>query len=490
MPLSGDINIDDVENLKEKTAKGLFWGFVNNSSSQLLNLALGIFLARSLVPADYGIVGVLAIFTAVAVIFQNSGFLQGLVNLKEPQDNDYNAVFWFNLGVSFVFYVLLFLGAPLIADFFHQPCLVVVSRVLFLVLPIYAFGMSYAAYMIKNMMNREIAVIGIISMAVAGTVAVVMARCGFSYWSLVANQILYALVYNIGRCYIVRWHPSFKIDFGPVRRMLGFSSKLLVTQLFVVLNQQLLTFVLGRFFSINSVGFYTQANKWSSMARATISGAVGQVAQPVFVSISDEREREIMVLRKLVRFTAFFCFPAMFGLALVANEFILLLLGAKWAGSVLLLQILCIGGAFIPLYEVYQNFLMSNGRSDVYMWGNIAQMVILLVTILLIYRQGIVAVVCASSVCSVCWLFIWQFICCRFIGGRFLDFVKDVVPFMLLSLLAMGVVYILTMGVSNLWLALLLRIVMAASLYFVIMKFAQAKILEECINFVRRKRKA
>ena len=269
--------------------------------------------------------------------------------------------------------------------------------------------------------------------------------------------------------------------------MFGFSSKLLVTQLFGVLNQQLLTFVLGRFFSINSVGFYTQANKWSSMARATISGAVGQVAQPVFVSISDEREREIMVLRKLVRFTAFFCFPAMFGLALVANEFILLLLGAKWAGSVLLLQILCIGGAFIPLYEVYQNFLMSNGRSDVYMWGNIAQMVILLVTILLIYRQGIVAVVCASSVCSVCWLFIWQFICCRFIGGRFLDFVKDVIPFMLLSLLVMGVVYILTMGVSNLWLALLLRIVMAASLYFVIMKFAQAKILEECINFVRRK---
>ena len=108
------------ETLKEKTAKGLFWGFVNNSSSQLLNLALGIFLARSLVPADYGIVGVLAIFTAVAVIFQNSGFLQGLVNLKEPQDNDYNAVFWFNILAGGIMYAILFFSAPLIAMFFHQ----------------------------------------------------------------------------------------------------------------------------------------------------------------------------------------------------------------------------------------------------------------------------------------------------------------------------------------------------------------------------------
>jgi O-antigen/teichoic acid export membrane protein len=257
-----------------------------------------------------------------------------------------------------------------------------------------------------------------------------------------------------------------------------------------VTSQNVLTFIFGKLLPISTVGQFSQANKWNTMANSFISGTMFSVAQPVFANAGEDKERQERVFRKMLRFTSFLTFPLMFGLALVANEFILLLLGAKWAGSVLLLQILCIGGAFIPLYEVYQNFLMSNGRSDVYMWGNIAQMVILLVTILLIYRQGIVAVVCASSVCSVCWLFIWQFICCRFIGGRFLDFVKDVIPFMLLSLLVMGVVYILTMGVSNLWLALLLRIVMAASLYFVIMKFAQAKILEECINFVRRKRKA
>ena len=478
-----------MDNLKEKTAKGLMWGFFCNSASQVLNLILGIFLARLLSPSDYGIVGVLAIFTAIAVSFQNSGFLQGLVNMKNPQDNDYNSVFWFNIGVSFCIYGILFFAAPLIAHFFHQPCLVEVSRVLFLVLPIYSYGIAYWAFMLKNMMNREIAIIAIFSMVVAGLSAVILAMRGYSYWSLVANQLIYALCFNIGRMHYVRWRPSLRFDVEPIKRLFGFSSKLLITQLFSILNQHLLTFIFGRLFSIHSVGQYTQATKWCNMAKATISGAIGQIAQPVFVSIAKEPEREINVLRKLVRFTSFVTFPAMFGLALVSREFVIIVLGEKWIDCVHMLQILCIGGAFIPLSEIYQNLLISNKRSDLYMWGNIFQASIMLVLALCLFRYGIIAVVCASSLYSILWLFLWQAICCRYIGGYFIDFIKDIAPFVAITALVMGITYFLTYSINNQWLCLISRIVIAIILYLTIMKLAKAKVLDECIDFISKRKK-
>lgn len=477
----------EVENLKEKTAKGLFWGFLNNSSSQVLNLVLGIFLARLLSPSDYGIVGILAIFTAVAVIFQNSGFLQGLINLKEPQSRDYNSVFWFNLGVSVFFYVLLFISAPWIALFFHQPCLVKVSRILFLILPIYAFGTTYGAYMMKNMMNREIAIIGVVSMTIAGIVAVVLAWRGFSYWSLVANQMVYAICYNIGRLFYVPWHPTLKWDIDPIKKMFGFSSKLLITQLFNTINQQLLILVIGRFFSIQSVGLYTQANKWSSMARSTISGAIGQITQPVLVSVSEKREREINVLRKLVRFTAFVVFPVLLGLALVANEFVILVLGEKWTECVPLLQILCIGGAFIPISEIYQNLLISNGRSDIYMWVNICQAIFLFVAIVCLYQFGIFVVVCVSSGYYILCLLVWQYICNRCVGGNIICFMKDVVPFACVSLIVMIITYLVTLSISNLWLCLVSRVVIASLAYVASMRLLQVKVMKECVEFFMKR---
>ena len=143
-----------MENLKEKTAKGLMWGAVNNGGTQVLNLLIGIVLSRHLSPSEYGVVGVLTIFTAVAGCLQASGFTQGLINMKSPTDNDYNSVFWFNITASAILYTILFFCAPFIAQIFKQPCLVDVSRVVFLTLPLSALGIVYHAYLLKNMMYK------------------------------------------------------------------------------------------------------------------------------------------------------------------------------------------------------------------------------------------------------------------------------------------------------------------------------------------------
>lgn len=476
-----------MENLKEKTARSLLWGVINNGGMQVLYVVFGIVLGRLLSPAEYGIVGVLTLFTAIAGAIQASGFTQGLVNLKSPTARDYNAVFWFNLLVSLSLYALLFVSAPLIADYFRQPCLVEVSRVLFLCLPISAIGIAINSYMLKNLMNREIAIINLIAILLSGTTGTIMAFCGMSYWSLVWQQLVYNIALNIGRYSYVRWRPSLRLDFEPVKRMFGFCSRLLVTNLLNTLNQQLLTFVFGRLFPIHAVGNYTQANKWSTMAHSTVTNTLHQVVQAVLVSINEERERQQRVFRKLMRFTAFLCFPAMLGLALVSREFILLTIGDRWAGCVVMMQIICIGAAFLPLHALYQNLTISNGRSSLYMWCNIGQIVLQLTLVLLLRHQPIEVIVGACSAFTILWLFVWQWTAHRMIGLRLIDMLKDTVPFLVVAVAVMAVTYLITSAISNLVLLLASRVVIAAALYYLAMRLLHAKVLEECIKMVRHK---
>lgn len=475
------------ENLKERTAKGLFWGVMNNGTTQVLNVVFGIVLGRLLSPEEYGIVGVLAIFTAIAGALQAGGFTQGLVNLKSPTEEDYNSVFWFNILVSLFIYMTLFVCAPLIASFFHQPCLVDVSRVIFLTLPISALGIVCNGYMIKNMMNREIAITNFTALVFSGITGILLAFNGFSYWSLVWQQLGYIIITNMIRYYYVSWRPKLHIDFGPVKRMFKFCAKLLITNIINTLNQYLLTFVFGRLFPISIVGNYSQASKWNLMAGSTISGAIGQVAQPVLVSIQDEKEREIRVFRKLIRFTAFLTFPTMFGLSLVSKEFLMSTIGEQWIDCVILLQILCVGGAFLPFYVVYQNLTISNGKSNIYMWCNLGQILIQLAIILTLYPQGILPIVYAYSALNILWLFVWQAVAHRLIGLRLVDMMKDILPFMVIAIAVMGITYLLTKNIHSYIGLLLSRIPIAILLYFTMMKLARAEVVNECLKFVFRK---
>ena len=473
--------------LKEKTAKGLLWGALNSGSTQLLNLIFGIILGRLLTPAEYGIVGVLSIFTLIAGNLQSSGFTQALVNLKAPRNEDYTAVFWFNTLTSFVLYALLFLSAPLIAQFFHQPCLVEVSRFVFLSFVISSFGIAHNAYMTKNMMNRELAIIGAIALLCSGGVATFLAFYGFSYWSLAWQQIIYITVLNIGRYYYTPWRPSWHFTFEPVRKMFGFSVKILITNIINTLSNNILTLLFGRLYPIKAVGDYSQAYKWNTMASAFVANAVGQVAQPVLASVKEEHGRSVRVFRKMLRFTAFLSFPAMFGLAIISNEFILLTIGKRWLDAVPLLQMLCIGGAFVPFYTLYQNVAISNGRSDFYMFCNIAQIVLQLVIIAFFYHLGINTMVMVYTLFTIAWLFVWQWIAHRIIGLRFWEVIKDVMPTQCIALLVMATTYFVTLPLHHLLLLLICRILIATLLYAAIMKVLHVEMMDELLLFIKKR---
>jgi O-antigen/teichoic acid export membrane protein len=365
--------------------------------------------------------------------------------------------------------------------------LVGVSRFVFLSFVISSFGIAQNAYMVKNMMQREIAISSVLALVVSGSVGLLLAFLDKAYWSLAWQQVVYITVLNAGRYYYADWRPSLHIDMGPVKRMFRFSVKILFTNIINTLSQHLLTFIFGHLFHINTVGNYSQANKWNTMASSTISNTLGQVAQTVLVSVEDERERELRIFRKMLRLTAFLSFPALFGLSLVSREFILCLLKDKWADAIPLLQILCVGGAFLPFYTLYQNLAISNRRSDLYMWCNIAQIVAQLAIVLLLSRYGIMVIVYAYTAFTIGWLLVWQLIARRLIGLRFWHLLLDTMPFMLAALAVMAATYFLTITIDSLPLLLICRIVLAALLYFAVMKAAKVKILDECIRYFSKK---
>lgn len=481
---------DSSQPLKERTEKSLFWSMLNNGTLQLLNILFGVVLARLLTPGDYGIVGVLTIFTLIAGNLQSSGFTQALINLKPPKPEDYNSVFWFNVIVSVVLYTILWFCAPLIAAFFHQPVLVDVSRFVFLAFLISSLGIAHAAYMSKNMMNREIAIINLIALLCSGATGIILAFNGYAYWSLAWQQVIYITALNIGRYYFVKWRPIFKIDFGPVKRMFGFAVNILFTNIINTLSGQILTFIFGRFFPITQVGNFTQANKWNTQANTFVSGTLTQVVQTVLVSVNDDKERQKRIFRKMIRFTAFVTFPVMLGLALVANEFVIVVLGNKWLDCIPLLQVLCMAGAFIPFYTVYQHLAIGCNRGDLYLWCNVGQIVLQIGLILLCYylfSQSIIVVVTVYSIFMILWLAAWQVAAKHLINLKWSEAFLDIVPFLLITIAVFAITYFATLFIHNNVLLLITKVILGAALYIIVMKLAKVKIFDECWQFLRKK---
>ncbi len=474
--------------LKQSAAKGLFWGLINNGTQQALNLLFGIFLARLLTPADYGMVGMLSVFSFIAASIQESGFTAALANRKEVSHRDYNAVFWFSTSISFCLYWLLFLSAPLIARFYHNPELVPLARYSFAGFFIAGLGIVPGAYLFRSLQVRQKAVGTILALACSGTAGIILAYNGYSYWGIATQNIVYSTVLTLFLWCSCPWRPSFKIDFSPLRGMLAFGSKLLLTNIFTHVNNNLFSIILGRFYTEREVGEFNQANKWNYMGHSLITGMISSVAQPLFVKVSEEPLRQCHVFRKMLRFTAFMSFPAMFGLSFVAPELITIAITDKWLPSARILQLLAISGAFLPIGSLYCSMLISKGKSDIYFGGTFSLGVLQLIAMLTSYPYGIHVMVSVFVAINILWQLVWHHFVRRETGLRLAEALKDITPFAAASAFAVAVSYWATQGLENIYLLLAGKIAVAAATYVLIMWLGKSVTFRECIGYLLRKK--
>lgn len=425
------MTMSEVQSLKDKTAKGMLWGGVSNGLQQLLNLLFGIVLARLLTPADYGMVGVLAIFSLIASTLQESGFTAALANKRDASHQDFNAVFWFSTLTGITLYALLFACAPLIARFFGEPALTPLARYSFLTFLVSSTGVAHNAWLFRHLKVRQNALINLAALTLSGTVGIGMALHGMAYWGLATQSLAYVACGTALRWWLSGWMPSWRFSLQPLRGMLGFSLRLLATNIFLHINHNLLTIILGRCYSKADVGHFNQGNKWNYMGYSTLQGMVQGVAQPVLREVGDDAGRQLRVLRKMTRFTAFASFPALIGLSLVAPELISLALTPKWAESAQVMQVLCLGSAFLPLQNLYSNLVISHARTDLYMRSVMAQGAVQIAVAVCCYRWGMMAMVTCYAAVNALWTVVWFLIARRRIALKVRHALADIVPFAL-----------------------------------------------------------
>ena len=465
----------------------MLWGGLNSGIQQLVGLAFGIVLGRLLAPSDYGMMAMISIFSLVATALQDSGFRTALTNIEHPKHEDYNSVFWFNIIMASSLYVILFLAAPLIGEYYHTPRVVPLCRYAFLSIVIASFGTAQSAYLFKHLRAKQQAEAGALAVILSSMTGVGMAFAGMAYWSLATQGLVYVGINTLLQWHFSPWRPSIHgITFAPVRRMFRFSCKILATTIMTHVNNKVLNILLGHYFTPRDTGNYNQAYQWNTKCYSLVQSMVAQVAQPVLVSLNGEEGRQKDVFRKMMRFTAFITFPLLFGFGLVAKEFIVTAIGEKWLASAQLIQILCISGATMPLSTLFSNMIISKGRSGTFFWCTFTLGLVQIATMIMIWPMGIRTMVIAYTLLNTSWLLVWLFFVRRLIGYGYWMFFCDVMPFALAAAGVMGVAYVATMPLSNLIALLISRFIIAVVLYYAVMKIARVKILAECERFVKR----
>jgi len=484
--------------LKQKTAQGLIWGGFSNGMMQLLQAVFGLWLLNILAPEDYGKMAALVIFSNIASVLQESGFTAALANKREPTHEEYNAVFWFNVIVGVALYILLFFAAPLIADFYEEPVLCPLGRVAFLGFVFSCFGTAQRAYLFGHLMVRQTSLMQLASITLSGVVGVCLAYAGFAYWGLALQGLVYVASVTAFAWHFSPWRPllsAFRAPretLRPAWQMFGFSSKLLVNSLAFQFNNNAFGVLLNRFFPGGYIaGIYSNARKWDDMAIATMGGMVQGVAQPVLRESAHDAVGIQSAFRKLLRFTCFVSFPCLLGLALIAEDFIVLLAGEKWHESAFLLSLLCFYGAFSPVVTLYSNLVISRGRSTVNMTIGVLNCAFVWGGIIVLHALGyaLTAMVAYYVLLNIAWLFVWQTSARRLIGLRWWHAFKDIAPFFLFALAVMVATHFATAALPLSWLRLILRILLAVALYLGILRLAHARILSESYHYLFHRRK-
>lgn len=353
------------DDLKTKTAKGVGWGFADNILGLGITAAANIILARILSPADFGIIGMTAIFMTLSTSLVDSGFTGALTRKKDAVKADFDTVFYFNLAVSCLLYAVLFFCSPFIARFFREPILIPVIRILGISLIINAFGIVQKIILVRRIDFRTQAWISLVSSFAAAVAAVAMAFYGFGVWSLVVLQVGKLAVNTILLWSVSKWHPGLCFSRKSFRDMFSFGGRLLITSIISTIWSEMYSFIIGKMYSSSVLGQYSRADKVKNMVTSNVSSVMQKVSYPVLASIQDEGERQINVYRKVLKTTVLISFTAVFGVWAVAGPFILTVFGDQWLPAVGYLRIMCFSGLFLPLMMCSANVINADGRSDI-----------------------------------------------------------------------------------------------------------------------------
>lgn len=426
------------QSLKKKTIKGTIWSAIERFSVQAVQFIVMIFMARILTPSDYGIVGMLTLFMAVAQSLIDSGFSQALIRKQDRTELDNSTVFYFNLIVGIFLYFVLFFCSKPIAMFYNEPILVPITKILAIILPIHSLAIVQRSILTINLNFKTQAIASLIAAICTGIIGLSLAYTGYGVWALVwaslASTIVNVVMLNI----LAKWRPMLVFSWSSLKKLFNFGSKLLLSGLLNTLYNNVYLIVIGKIFKAADLGFYSRASQFANLPSENLTSIFQRVSFPVLCTIQDDDERLADAYRRLLKTSAFIIFPLMTGLAAVAKPLVVSILTDKWLYSAFLLVPICLNFMWYPVNAINLNLLQVKGRSDLFLkleiWKKCIGVAILCVTIPL----GLYWMCWGGVVGSLVAVFINSYYTGVLINLGFFRQIKDLLPILILSL-SMGV---------------------------------------------------
>ena len=480
------------ESLKNKTVKGVGWSFIDNLSSSGITFLVGLVLARLLTPSEYGIMAILTIFIAVSNSIVDSGFSNALIRKTDARRVDYNTVFLFNLLVSGLLYVVLFLAAPAISRFFKEPLLVEVMRVIGWVLVINALAIIPRTLFVKEVNFKTQTKVSLIASISSGVIGIGMALAGLGVWSLVGQQLSRQLLNTLFLWGYCKWKPVWEFSIQSFKELFSFGSKLLLSGLLDTVFKEIYSLVIGRCYTSAQLGQYTRANQFNQIFSSNLTSVIQRVSYPVLSSIQDEPERLREAYRKVIKSTMLISFACMLGLASVAKPLIIILIGEKWLLAVGFLQIICFRGMLYPLHAINLNILQVIGRSDLFLKLEIIKKIIAVGPLVLGVLFSIEYMLWGSVCTSFIAYFLNSYYSANLINYPAKEQIKDILPTFIVSFLTAASMWSLTLLSLSNWLLLplqcLLGILLTTLIYERLQLPEYVEVKQLALSLLRRKK--
>ncbi len=462
------------------------WKFAERILAQLVSLVVSIILARLLLPNDYGIVSMVIIFITIANVLVTSGIPSSLVQKADADAKDFSSVFFFNVALSIVLYLILFVVAPYIAIFFEMELLTNVLRVLGLQIILNGVKSVIHSFIAKKFLFKKYFLSTLVGTVVSGVVGITMAYNGFGVWSLVAQYLTNSLIDTIILWFTVKWRPTWTFSIKRIWSLLSFGWKMLVEGLANTIIGELRNFIIGKVYTSEDLAFYNKGQQFPKIIVTNISSSISSVLFPAVAAIQDDKERVVALLRKSIRLTSFIVFPILTGLGVVAPQFISVLLTDKWLETVPFLQIACFTFALqigmIPRHQA----LNGTGRSDVFMIEHMIARAVGLVLLFLTYKISVLAIALSSIASGLVLTLIVFYTSKKYNGYKIKDQIVDVLPSIIgCVLFAIPVMLLNYSGIAPIPL-LFIQVGTGIAIYVIYSIIFKIREFAFCVNFIKK----
>ena len=453
------------DELKNKATQGVFWSAVERYSLQVVQFLLKLVIAHILIPDDYGLIGMIAIFMAVSQIFIDGGFSNALIQKKERSEADYNTVFYINFGISVLIYLILFFCAPLIASFYEQPLLTPITRVYSINLVINSLVAVNKVKLTVDVDFKTLSIISLGAAIISGIAGIGCAYYGMGVWALVVQQLLNSFLNVLLSFYYVKWRPKLMFSMASFHSLFNFGSKLLIASLIHALYENLYNLFIGKKFTSATLGLFTRAQDFTNFAGSNVSAILKRVSFPVLSRIQDDDEHLMSVYKKYIKTATWATFPMLLGLCGIAKPMVLVLLTEKWIGCVPYLQILCFAMLWDCVTQVNLNLLYVKGHSDWVLRLEIIKKSIAFTILFASLGFGMYVICLGKAVYSVIALYLNTYYTKKLFNYGFWKQMKDLLPQLLLSLLMLGCCLVTSYLIPNALIGLISSILVGLVVY-------------------------